>query len=81
LVRKGNVRWDLSVPEEVDRHLRSHLARSGCSQKGGISEAVAEAVVEWMARHPLSAGSKVPKHGISMAPDGKQVVAKGPGGV
>lgn len=58
MVRKGNVRWDLSVPEAVDRHLRSHLARSGCSQKGGISEAVAEAVTEWLARRPLAVGNE-----------------------
>ncbi|MGH9461229.1 MAG: ribbon-helix-helix domain-containing protein [Vicinamibacteria bacterium] len=36
-------RWNLSIPEETDRTVRSYLARRGL-KKGGLSEFVNDAV-------------------------------------
>lgn len=40
----ATVRWNISVPAELDKDLRKYLARSGRAKKGGLSQFVEEAV-------------------------------------
>lgn len=40
----ATVRWNISVPAELDKDLRKYLARSGQAKKGGLSRFVGDAV-------------------------------------
>ncbi len=37
-------RWNLSIPEETDRAVRMHLARTGLGKKGDLSKFVTDSV-------------------------------------
>ncbi len=46
------IRWNLSIPEETDRMVRSHLAQTGL-KKGDLSKFVDEAVREAVLRRTI----------------------------
>lgn len=68
MVREGNVRLDLSLPADLVHRCKGVLLDQGRAKKGGISEAISEALEAWLiANSPrLEASSKVPKDGIRL---------------
>jgi metal-responsive CopG/Arc/MetJ family transcriptional regulator len=50
MVRDGNVRIDISINAELAKRLRASLHEQGRDRKGGVSDAISEALEAWIAQ-------------------------------
>lgn len=50
MVREGNVRMELSLPADLVHRCKGVLLERGLAKKGGMSQAIEEALEAWIAK-------------------------------